>query len=416
MEKILMVDGSGIFQDGLVSSINESLHEEVVCTHSLLKAQAAVEDPEADFSLAIVDLRIPDAPDSETIDYLLGKGIPVVVVTSDFKDEVYDRLIRKPIVDFILKRSEKDFGHLIQSIRRFRKNKGIKILVVDDSGVYRDSLTAILNSQLFQVIQAVDGQDALENLSNNPDIKLIITDNVMPRMDGHEFLDQVRKHYPKEKLAVLVLSAYSENRSIPRFLKTGANDFLLKPFNKEELLSRINGMLEQMEMFEDLHQMVVRDTMTGLFNRKYFFETGAVMLGNARRNNENLAVALMDIDNFKNINDTYGHAAGDFYIVNLVRYLEEHFHRNSDIVARIGGDEFAVISSYENKEQLVQFFQELSSGIASESIVYRDIPVKLTVSIGLTSILRDTVDEMLREADNLLYRSKGNGKNRLSFE
>lgn len=415
MEKILLVEDSQLFQNLIINRINENLHEEVVRAGSLAEAQAAVEDPEADFSLAIVDLCLTDAPDGEAVDYLLGKGIPVIVVTSDFKDETYDKIIRKPIVDYILKRTEKDFDYLIHSIRRFRKNKGIKIMVVDDSGIYRDTVAAILNAQLFQVILAVDGQDALENLEVNPDIRLIITDNVMPRMDGHEFLDQVRKLYPKEKMAVLVLASFNDNRSIPRFLKTGANDFLLKPFNKEELLSRISGMLEQMDMSENLKEMVVRDTMTGLYNRKYF-ETGSVILGNARRNNENLAVALLDIDNFKRINDTYGHAAGDFYIVNLVRYLEEHFHRDSDIVARIGGDEFAVISSYENREQLVQFYQALSTGIASEEIAYRDIPVKLTASIGLTTILRDSVDEMLKGADNLLYLSKGGGKNRLSFE
>ncbi|MDF5058909.1 diguanylate cyclase, partial [Vibrio parahaemolyticus] len=170
----------------------------------------------------------------------------------------------------------------------------------------------------------------------NPDITLVLTDHDMPVKDGITMVRELRRKWDKNQLAILGLSGSNSKTMTARFLKAGANDFLYKPFNQEEFFCRIHQLLDIKDATSELFKMANQDALTGLWNRRFLFEQPHVE--NAQRN-----IAMLDIDFFKQVNDTYGHEGGDAVLVMIANILKIYFP--NDIVARLGGEEFCIQAS-----------------------------------------------------------------------
>jgi CheY-like chemotaxis protein len=214
---------------------------------SYAEAKSTILERPGLFFAALLDLSLPDAPDGEIVDLVTGYQIPSIVLTGMFDPEVRHLMEDKPIVDFVLKQGIEDIRYALETLERIRKNRRISVLVVDDSRTARAMLRLCLESQLFCVVEAEDGKAALARIRENPAIKMAITDYNMPGMDGFELTRTLRKHHTKEELAVIAVSSSSKPEISSRFLKYGANDFLAKPYTKEELISRVHlnlGMIE----------------------------------------------------------------------------------------------------------------------------------------------------------------------------
>lgn len=356
-------------------------------------------------------MHLPDAPSGETIDFLLSFDIPVLVMTARIDDELQESFESKDIVDYIVKDSLHSLEQIIRMAKRIWHNRSTKVLVVEDSRTYRAYTSNLLERQQLQVLEATDGCEAMEIFEKNPDIKVVLTDYIMPNMDGIELTKILRKTHNKDVLSIIVMSGVDDKKIPSKFLKLGANDFIYKPFSPEEFNTRLNSNFDLLELFEINKKRAERDYMTGLYNRRYFFEIGRKIFSSSKRRTTNIAVAMLDIDFFKKINDTYGHDIGDEAIKMLARILDERF-RDADVVARIGGEEFAVMLVDTDGGNLFEIFEDLRKRVADAFLpLGREEDLKFTVSIGVSAKARDSVEEMLSDADRMLYEAKREGRN-----
>ncbi|MGB2552411.1 diguanylate cyclase [Campylobacter sp. MOP51] len=416
MEKnrILIVEDNKSLAKLIAKKMEDNVDMEVDIAYSLKEAQEFLKNPN-DYFIALLDLNLPDAPNGEVVDYVISKGLPSIVLTGSVDNKTRETFIHKDIVDYVYKGNMEDINYIFHMINRLRQNRQYKVMVIEDSLTFRNSSKKILKSLQFEVFAAAHGEEALSYFKDNPDIKLIITDYRMPVKDGLEVLKEVRKDKDKNSLGVIVMTSPKDEINAAVFLKSGANDFIAKPFEKEELISRVNNTIEAMENIERIANFANHDFLTGACNRRYFYENMEEYLKKIKQKNENYALAMIDIDHFKKINDTYGHDSGDRAIKFLAKKLMDAT-KGSDIVARFGGEEFCVVLKNIPQEEAVKFFVNLRAVIASSMVTLKTQSIKMTVSIGLAfGDNESNVDEMLELADKALYAAKKNGRNRVEI-
>ena len=273
----------------------------------------------------------------------------------------------------------------------------------------------MLESQFFTVIEESSGKNVLKILEENDDVKLVLTDYNMPEIDGIELLNRIREIYSMDKLSIIGISAYGNSVVSANFLKEGANDFIYKPFSDEEFKLRINQNMEMLEYINTLKDISSKDFLTGLYNRRALFDIGNNLFENAKRGNIEITVGIVDIDNFKLINDKFGHYFGDIVVQNVAEILLKNF-RASDLVARFGGDEFCIISVNLHKANSYQHFDKIRATIENKTIVTNKGNINMTVSIGITNSILKNLEETINMADIMLYEAKKNGRNFISAE
>ncbi len=414
MEKVLIVEDSKVFARVLIRKIEDELFFDTSWASTYEETVYILEEsPERpDFFVAVVDLHLPDAPDGRTVDYIIAKGIPVIVYTGAFSEEHRDVLWSKRVVDYVLKETPDSLNYVTNLVKRIYKNKYISILVVDDSASVRRHVRRLLEVHDFSVLEASDGNEAMRLLSDNSSIRLVIAEYLTPGMDGLELVRNIRRDHRKEDLAIIGVSASGEALLSSRFLKYGANDYLAKPFASEEFYCRITQSLEMLELVRKLKEASIRDALTGLYNRRYFFDAGKKFHSCALRDSMTLAVAMVDIDFFKKVNDTYGHKAGDEVLKHVAEGLSGRF-RGSDIVARYGGEEFCVLAVNMSRQAAMTVFDELRRSIERSRTKVDNKSISVTVSIGVCCEPCKSLEEMLAKADDMLYQCKRSGRNRV---
>ena len=413
--QILVVEDSKMFSSVISGEIRGRLGFECQVASTLEEAKTLVEKGAKDYFLAVLDLNLPDAHDEQIVDYILSKGIPSIIFTSNFNDDTRERILSKEVVDYILKESTQDVDYLVRTIRRIYKNRSIKVLVVDDSNVTRSLVRCLLETHKFTVLEASGGREGLEILKLHPDIKLIISDYSMPEMDGFQFVSQVRKKFSTDQLAIIGISAHGSPLMSAKFLKKGASDFVNKPFVKEEFYCRVTQNIDMLEYIEAIQEASHKDYLTGLYNRRYFFDLGEKIFENARRGNLEIVIAMFDIDHFKQINDTYGHEAGDTALKKVAEIISTD-RRAADVVARYGGEEFCMMAVNMKIEKVPAFFEDLRRRIQENVLPWENSTISLTISIGVTTRLGNTLQATINRADELMYQAKEQGRNKVIID
>lgn len=405
---VLICEYSKFISKYLYNAIKQDSNLEPIIFSSFKEFEDFVEKNSDNILCAVLGLVLPDAPNGEAVDVCIKNKIPAIVFTSTLNDDIRDTLIKKGVTDYVLKDSNNNLDYVIKIVNRLYKNKDIKVLIVDDSSVSRKFMEDILGSHNLQVFSTKNSDEALSVLDKNKDIKLILVDENMPGTRGADLVNTIRKSFTKEQMAIIGLSSYSNSLLTVEFLKRGANDFILKPFYKEEFCLRVMQNIEILEMFESQKVYATTDFLTGLYNRRFLFDAGEKLLENAKRNNLNLSLAIIDVDNFKNINDTYGHLFGDMVLKTLAKLIKNRF-RAADIVSRLGGDEFCVMGIM--GDDIADIFESLRKYIASYDFRDADSNIKLTISVGVTTKKANSVESMIKNADKMLYKSKKLGRN-----
>lgn len=270
---------------------------------------------------------------------------------------------------------------------------------------------------MFPVLEAENGVAAIRLLSEHKDVKLVITDYLMPEMDGFELLAWLRNEqdHDPNTTAVIGISSHGSNTLSARFIKEGGNDFLAKPFLKEEFICRVLQNVQNLESHLLIRETAQTDFLTGLSNRRHFDELAAPLYNNAKRRNLALTLAMVDIDHFKKVNDSYGHYAGDLVLKAVGNLLQRTF-RKSDVVARMGGEEFCILAANVNPAWMVETFDRFRREVEALEVPFANILIRVTISMGITTRLDDSLEGMVGRADTLLYRAKRNGRNRLELE
>ena len=224
----------------------------VLIASSLTEAEALITAHKEELFAAVVDLNLPDAPNGEAVELCHQHDLACIVLTASFDESLRQQFLEKRVADYFLKGSIDDIEPLTLSVQRLHANRRVKALVVDDSGTQRHIVKKMLAAQCISSLEATDGMEALDVLAQNPDIRLVITDFEMPRMDGITLAHEIRGKYKINNMAVIGLSAVGSGPLTAKFLKYGANDFLTKPFEAEEFYWRVNQTLNVLDVMREL--------------------------------------------------------------------------------------------------------------------------------------------------------------------
>jgi len=412
VKKVLLVENDFAVSNKLKALLRARLDFECDLVVDLKNAKQKIKREKSDYFVVVVNLDLPESEGEDVVDYALTRSAPVLVYASTFNDEVRERMISKRVLDYVVKEDEYSLEYMVRTIERVHKNQSIKILVVDDSRVSRHQITRSLETQKFIVMEAENGLDALDMLKRHQDILLVITDYKMPKMDGFELISQIRKQKKSRELAIIGISAYGSSLISVQFLKRGANDFIIKPFLVEELYLRVKQNVEMLEHIDAFQKLSNLDYLTQLYNRRFFFELGNKIFENAKRRNLEITTALIDIDGFKSVNDTYGHEMGDFALKHMARLMYDNF-RAADIIARYGGEEFIILAINMDRMETQRVFDRIRGLIEKTPFKHKDGEISITVSIGVTTQIFDSLEETIKKADTLLYQAKQSGRNRV---
>ncbi|WP_314039858.1 diguanylate cyclase [Campylobacter showae] len=412
--KILIVEDNKALAKLIAKKMEDKVEMEIDVAHTMAEAQAFLNNSK-DYFIALLDLNLPDAPNGEIVDYVISKGLPSIVLTGSIDDATRESFIHKDIVDYVYKGNMDDINYIFKTINRLSDNRRYKAMVVEDSAQLRSVLKKILTSLQFHVFTAAHGEEAMNYFADNPDIKIIVSDYKMPVKDGLEVLKEIRTAGDKDQIGVIMMTSPEDGVNGAIFLKNGANDFIAKPFVKEELICRVNNLIEAMENINQIADFANKDFLTGLFNRRYFYDDMQEYLSSIEKNPAPYAVALIDVDGLKDINDKYGQDGGDKILKHIAKRLIDDTKSN-DTVARFGSGEFCVVLKNMPQEDAVKFLVSLRAGMAANPINIKSEPVKISVSIGVTFGKTDyAVDEILDIADEALHRAKENGRNRVEI-
>lgn len=303
------------------------------------------------------------------------------------------------------------------------KNNLPSILLVEDSPT-----TAVLLSKYlagtYHLIHAKDGVEAWDMLDTDVDIELVVTDINMPRMTGHQLLVKIRKAEESrfKNMPVIVMTTTEDNTDRNLAFLNGANDFITKPIDEMELLARVNVHHKLAQTIRELEasrralaEQATTDPLTRLKNRRAFFENGNQHLSMARRYGTDVSLIVADLDFFKRINDNFGHQAGDEALIAIAKVLLQ-MTRTEDTVARIGGEEFAMLLPDTNRLGAAVLAERIRVAVERENFSAGGHPVQLTLSIGVASYAVervDSVDQLLSIADQRMYLAKKLGRNRI---
>ncbi len=416
MKKILVVEDSKFFASMIDAEIRKTLPWGVVHVEDLFQAQRVLDDPDHDIAIMVLDLGLPGSTRRESLDFSKKTSLPVIVYTGTFSNELGTLLRSYNIVDYILKDNPGSLKYLVDIIHRILKNQHERVLVVDDSSTSRLAISKLLNHFQLETVEAESGKQALQILKKDRGIRLVITDYNMPMMNGFELASRIRVHRSIHELAIIGVSSFTDTSVSTRFLKSGANDFINKPFVPEEFFCRICQNLSQLDMYSTLENAANTDPLTQLYNRRYFYHQVQQLL-TVKDDSSAHAMALLDIDFFKKINDTHGHAVGDEVLKQIAQLLQQvlaNQHDSDDyVLARFGGEEFCLFFAHIPEDQCQAFFEKIRKTIEDHTFRCNQQSIKITMSIGVCLDTEKDIDTMLNAADQYLYGVKLTGRNRV---
>lgn len=407
MHRILVVEDSPIVRKIINHVMANFLQFKPVYTTTLAETKALLESEADSIFAALVDLSLPDAPDGEVVDYVLSHQIPSIVLTGSFDPERRADLLAKGIVDYVTKEGRYSYQYALGVLARLVKNQKIKVLVVDDSATARNFVVGLLRLHLFQVFDADDGAEAIRTFIDNPDIKMIITDFNMPRMDGFELVQQMRRKYDKSDLIMIGLSSETDGTLSAKFIKNGANDFLRKPFNHEEFFCRVSHNIDFMEMFEALKDSANRDDHTGAYKLSHFNVQGGDIYERALVNQSPLACAVIDLDDLSEIINEYGPEAGDVVMEQVSRFLVTSFERF--LLARAGTELFYVLMPGLDNAKALALVEKVRQIVGGQFIDLGGTEVSLSFSAGVSNKMGHNLSELVESAHQSLLRARDAG-------
>jgi two-component system cell cycle response regulator len=294
-----------------------------------------------------------------------------------------------------------------------------RILIVEDDLAVRDSLAEFVTMAGFDCQVASNAEEAFDILKTSI-FQIVVTDIMMPGMDGLELTEIIKKDYD---IDVIVMTGYSRQYSYQEAIGKGASDFVFKPLRYQELLLRLTKVfkerelrLERNRMMADLQQLAITDSLTQLYNSRHFFAQLKMEIERANRYGHSLALLLLDIDFFKNFNDTYGHMEGD-KVLSTIGQMIKTCLRTMDTAYRYGGEEFTIILPYTDGDEARTVANRIQ--YALEFITFCPCPdqsIQITLSIGVTEYSQgEELAAFVSRSDRAMYAAKERGRNRVSF-
>lgn len=406
--RVLVVDDSKVICNTLEKLIIDELDYEPIIAHSKSECEKILIEYKNKIDVALLDLELPDAKIGQIVDFVTNFNIPSIVLTSSIEKEELFR--SKNLVDYVIKESSFSFSYAISLVKRVINNKGKDVLVYGENKSYLQKVNTLINR--YQLNSSMIGNpiDLMEQLEQNKNIQAIFIHLEKSDETGYELVKQIRKNYSKQDIIIIIITEKVDNsKMLAKFLKMGANDFLYEDFKEEEFYARLTSHLDNLDLFEDIKTKANQDFLTGAYNRRYFFQEGEKQFQKAK----SVKLFIIDIDRFKNINDTYGHDVGDLVLKHLVQNLQKKLSSFKSIISRFGGEEFCIIMFDVENEVFLQTLEMLRKMFEDSFLKVGDNIIKYTLSIGYTCDKLTSLDSMINNADKGLYKAKTSGRNQV---
>jgi len=300
----------------------------------------------------------------------------------------------------------------------------MKVLIVDDDATYRKLLATILKAKQHEVIETADGLAAWEQMQANP-YSFLISDWMMPGLNGPDLIRRIRSANFASYTYIILLTARNAREDIVSGLEAGADDYLTKPFDLDELRARVSigERILDLEIrlrrtMEQLQILATYDSLTGLLNRRALYEAAHHECTRAQRENKPLSLMILDIDHFKDVNDMHGHIVGDQALAHIAKVLQK-CKRSYDLVGRWGGEEFLLVLPGTDLREAGIVADRLRMEIQADPIhLPNDSYLSLNASFGVARV--DTsncleFDKYIQHADRALYHAKQGGRNQVCY-
>ncbi|RUM62397.1 MAG: diguanylate cyclase response regulator [Sulfurimonas sp.] len=387
MEKILVVEDNTSLATMLSLKIESALPFEVDIAYSLKEAQLFVR--KFDYFIVLLDSHLPDAPNGEAVDAMLSKAMNCIVLSNNVDKVFRQKMLQKPIIDYIGKGGVEEVDFIISTIERLHKNRNHTVMLVDDSMVFRKQMKSMLEHLFFHVIACAHGEEAINLLQERDDISLVITDYNMPVMNGLELTAAIRKQFKKHQLSILAISGNSDDDVSAMFLKKGATDFIKKPFLKEEFSCRVNNTIEALENTAAITNSANRDFVTGLYNRRYFDSYMQQYLEQVQERSEHFVLVMAEPRS----------PATQQELVQVSEILRSYIEPY-DLLVRYSEEEFCMVLKQRTSEQtrtLLERIVDYAKGVDTD------------IALGFTCHFDNGLQEMLNHVDMMLHNAKHSG-------
>jgi two-component system cell cycle response regulator len=297
--------------------------------------------------------------------------------------------------------------------RDFDQRDIVKVLVAEDDPVSRHLLKVTLSTTGYETSLVADGAEALRVLEQEDSPKLVILDWMMPHMDGVEVCRAIRMRTAEPYVYIILLTAKGHQEEINEGLEAGADDYITKPFDLQELKARLRVGKRILELHEQLVSQATHDSLTSLLNRSAIFEVLQKELIRSVREKTPVTAIMTDLDHFKHVNDAYGHLAGDAVLREAGRRLSASL-RAYDAVGRYGGEEFLVVAPSCSVAGGAELAERLRESICGAPIDALGHTIAVTMSFGVAASCKVTqASQLLHVADEALYAAKEAGRNRV---
>ncbi len=449
--RILVVDDLLPNRRLLEAKLKAEYYEPITAESGMEAIQKAKENPP---DVILLDVMMPEMDGFETCRKLkedpITADIPVVMVTalSDVEDRVEglnagaDDFLTKPINDLALfarirslvrlksmtdelklrDQTGEQLGASAEVNEKMNNMTGAKVMVIDDDVTQAQQINTKLKEFGVEVDIMSDPAEAVK-LSEEKDFDLIIVSTQLQADDGLHLCTHLRSQEKTRNTPLLIIIEDDDTDLLVKGLDMGINDYLITPIDSNEVTARVRIQVRRKKYQDALLEkdqqnlsMAVKDGLTGLYNRHYLNSHLPRMLSSALKSGKPLAVAMLDMDHFKDVNDTYGHQSGD----EILKQLSERITRNvrpADLVSRYGGEEFVVVMPDTTLHQAADVAERLRRSIESEPFIIPVDPGTLskTISSGLSvSVDGDTMEKILERADKGLYHVKNTGRNKVA--
>ncbi len=296
-------------------------------------------------------------------------------------------------------------------------NKNVTILVVDDSPSNRFIIKEMFSE--YRVVEAINGSEMLVFIEKEiPDI--ILLDVMMPGEDGFSLAKKLSQSDRTKNIPIIFVTAKDSGADVVIGFNSGAYDYIKKPFDQDEMIARVKSVIYKSQKEKYLTEQSRTDSLTGIYNRRYFSERLSVEIERSKRNHEPISIAMLDIDFFKKINDTYGHQAGDYILKSFSVQINSQI-RPYDILARFGGEEYIVLFPKIIKKDALSVLTRLQNVIQSFNFKFDEKCIKFTFSCGISDSLdfadsEISSDKIIALSDKRLYEAKRTGRNRIIID
>lgn len=348
------------------------------------------------------------------------KSIPVVVFTGNDSLDDRKRMYDLGIVDYILKTSDRE--QIKSNLATFRREDPVALkmgelsyAVLDDNKMDRKIIGRIFSIHRIEKVDFYDSEEALFDSGKSYDVYII--DIVLKNTSGDKVIMKLKDRVPES--VVIAVSGVDNIKTISRVLSIGADDYITKPFNYDLFIARLKTNIRAFLLLQELRRkkdqletMAVTDALTSLYNRRHIYDRLRQEGEKSERYSSRFSIIMLDIDYFKKINDSYGHLFGDL----ILKKVSDAIHttvRNVDIAGRYGGEEFMVILPEVQLKGAIILADRIREKVEN---IQTDVPdLKISVSGGVAEFIGGDVEELVKKADQLLYKAKESGRNCIKF-